>query len=211
MKIIFLSSFWIDDTFSTEVTHPHTHPSHQHRREVHVKFVGEIFLKFVFFRRSPNRRRMNSNWVTLMFLGPTRTRSSFCYKWSCCSEGRRRETFSRFNLINNKVVKIPTSLINCTSSRLWWAQTHNLWAFMQLDYIKGSFSNLVTICRRNAISARRQNLHKRLSAQIHFPERREIHKIVNGCDEKDCCCHYSHKSYTTPHIIPATPNQGIVL
>lgn len=61
MKIIFLSSFWIDDTFSTEVTHPHTHPPHQHRRDVHVKFVGEIFLKFVFFRRSPNRRRMNSN------------------------------------------------------------------------------------------------------------------------------------------------------
>lgn len=144
-----------------------------------------------------------------MFLGPTRTRSSFCYKWSCCSEAKGN--FPGLISLIIKSLKFRHLWLIALRVNFDEPRTHNLWAFMQLDYIKGSLSNLVTIGRRNAISARRQNLHKRLFSQIHFPERREIHEIVNGCDEKDCCCHYSNKSYTTPHIIPATPNQGIVL
>lgn len=57
--------------------HTHTHnwiTKHKHTLNFYVKFSSEILWSY-------SRRRMNFNWVTLLFLD---SHWELCLKWSCC-------------------------------------------------------------------------------------------------------------------------------
>lgn len=199
IKIIYLSSFRIDFTFSTEVTHPRTHTPAE---PTHTRFSREIRRRYFWSLFSFVEASTGGEWTLTRLryvLRPNENMLEFRLQTKLLFARQAKGNFP--GLISLIIKSLKFRLLWLIAPRVDFDEPrkHNLWGFMQPDYIKGSLSNLVTICRLKAISTRRQNLHKRIFSETHFPERKDIHKIVNGRNEKHCCCHYSHKSHHPTH------------